>query len=96
MKVKSGTTILGLGVLAAGMVFGVGSLTAQNDSGGKQDMKNAGHETKDAAKDTGHGIKQGTKKGWHKTKHGTKKAWHATEHGTKHAAHKVEGKPDSQ
>jgi Ni/Co efflux regulator RcnB len=48
------------------------------DSGAKQDMKDAGHETKDAAKDTGSGVKQGTKKVYHKTKRGTKKAWHKT------------------
>lgn len=46
----------------------------QNDSGTKQDMKAAGHETKDAAKDVGHGVKQGTKKAYHKTKRGVKKA----------------------
>jgi len=54
---------------------------AQNDTGAKRDMKDAGHETSDAAKDTGRGVKQGTKKAYHKTKRGTKKA-----------AHKVEGK----
>jgi hypothetical protein len=32
------------------------------DSGAKQEMKDAGHESKDAAKDVGHGVKQGTKK----------------------------------
>jgi hypothetical protein len=48
------------------------------DSGAKQDMKAAGHETKDAAKDTGSGVKQGTKKAYHVTKHDTKKAWHKT------------------
>ncbi len=57
---------------------------AQSDSGAKQDMKSAGHETKDAAKDTGHGIKQGTKKAYHKTKHATKKV-----------GHKIEGKKDT-
>ena len=46
----------------------------QNDSGAKQDLKAAGHETKAAAKDTGKGIKQGSKKAYHKTKQGTKKA----------------------
>jgi len=55
------------------------------DTGAKQDMKNAGHETKDAAKDAGHGVKQGTKKAYHKTKHTTKKAWHKTEDTTKGA-----------
>ncbi len=55
-----------------------------NDSGTKQDMKSAGHETKDAAIDTGHGIKKGTKKGYHKTKHGVR-----------HLGHKIEGKRDT-
>ena len=59
--------------------------TPSQDSGAKQDMKDAGHETKNAAKDAGHGVKQGTKKGYHKTKHGTKKAWHKTEDTTKGA-----------
>lgn len=58
------------------------------DSGAKQDMRDAGHETKNAAKDAGHGVKQGTKKAYHKTKHGTKKAWHKTKSTTKGA---VEG-----
>ena len=55
------------------------------DSGAKQDMKDAGHETKAAAKDTGQGVKHGTKKVYHKTKRGTKKVWHKTEDTTKGA-----------
>jgi hypothetical protein len=64
--------------LAAAMTVSMsaGIASAQNDSGAKQDMKSAGHETKDAAVDAGHGIKQGTKKAYHKTKRGTKKAAH--------------------
>jgi len=64
--------------LAAVLSVGVsaGFANAQNDSGAKQDMKSAGHETKNAAVDAGHGIKQGTKKAYHKTKRGTKKAAH--------------------
>ncbi len=46
--------------------------------GPKQDMKNAGHEAKNAAKDVGHGTKEGTKKAYHSTKRGTKKAWRKT------------------
>ena len=46
--------------------------------GTKQDMKSAGHDTKNAAVETGHGIKTGTKKAFHKTKHGVKKAYHKT------------------
>lgn len=55
------------------------------DSSAKQDMKSAGHETKDAAKDTGSGVKKGTKHAYHSTKRGTKKAWHKTKNTTKGA-----------
>jgi hypothetical protein len=55
----------------------------------KQDMKHAGHETKEAAKDTGHGIKTGTEKGYHATKSGTEKGYHKTTHVTKKAYHKT-------
>lgn len=55
------------------------------DTGAKQDMKDAGHETKDAAQDAGHGVKQGTKKVYHSTKRTTKKAWHKTADTTKGA-----------
>jgi len=61
-------------VLAGTLMCGGAAAFAQNDSGTKQDMKNAGTETKDAAKDTGRGVKQGTKKAYHKTKKGTHKA----------------------
>jgi len=57
------------------------------DSGAKQDMKDAGHDTKEAARDTGHGVKQGTKKAYHKTKNGTKKAYHKTKNTATGAAH---------
>lgn len=58
----------------------MGAAVAQNDSGAKQDMKNAGHETAAAGKDAGRGVKQGTKKAYHKTKRGTKKAAHKVHH----------------
>src|SRR5450432_2838648 len=97
--------IYGTMALASAMVLSAGMTFAQSDTGAKQDMKNAGSETKDAAKDTGHGVKKGTEKGYHATKHGTKKAYHATKrgtkkavhataHGTEHVAHKVEGKTE--
>ena len=57
--------------------------------GAKQDMKSAGHDTKDATEDAGHGIKTGTEKGYHKTKSGTKKAYHKTKHGVKKAGHNI-------
>lgn len=54
---------------------------AQDDSGIKQDTKDAAHSTKSAAKKTGHKVKKGTKKAVNKTaKH------------TEHGAEKVEDK----
>ncbi len=81
------------GLLASTLVFG--SVTAIAQTAG-QDMKDAGHETKQAVKDTGHGIKTGTKKGYHKTKHGVKKAYHKTGEGVAKVGDKMEGKPKPQ
>jgi len=53
----------------------------------KQDLKAAGHDTKDAAKDTGHAVKKTTVKAAHATENGTKKAATATERDTKKIAH---------
>lgn len=78
--------------LALGMSAGVAR--AQQDTGAKQDMQNAGHETKDAARDTGQGIDKGTHKAYHKTKYHSKKAWHSTKYHTKRAAHKVHNTVD--
>ena len=57
------------------------------DNSAKQDLKSAGHETKDAAKDTGHAVKKTTVKAAHATENGTKKVAHATATDTKEAAH---------
>ena len=38
----------------------------QSDQGVKSDMKDAGHDTAQAAKKTGHKVKKGTKKATHK------------------------------
>lgn len=80
---------LGAVALAATLTFGLSTPFAHAQDGAKQDMKDAGHDTKDAAKETGHGIKTGTEKGYHGTKHVTKKAYHKTKHGLKHAGHAV-------
>jgi len=55
--------------------------TPSQDSGAKQDMKDAGHDTKNAVKSAG----RGTKKAYHATKNGTKKAWNKTKSTTKGA-----------
>jgi len=83
MKRQLSALILGAALLSTPML----ALSQQTgtDSGAKQDMKNAGHETSNAAKDAGNGTKQGTRKAYHSTKRGTKKAWHKTKSTTKGA-----------
>jgi Ni/Co efflux regulator RcnB len=83
MKRQLSALILGAALIGAPTL--ALSLQTGTDSGAKQDMKNAGHDTKDAAKDAGNGTKQGTRKVYHKTKRGTKKAWHKTKSTTKGA-----------
>lgn len=77
--------------LTLALTPGLTAAVAQTlDTGAKQDMKNAGHSTQNAAVSAGHGIKKGTKKGYHKTKHATKKLGHKIEgkktpHSTTHS-----------
>ena len=62
-------------MLLAVLLFAM-SLTlavAQSDQGAGQDVKDAGHSTKEATKKTGHKVKNTTKKGTHKAAHKTKK-----------------------
>ncbi len=59
----------------------------------KQDMKNAGHETKEAAVDTGHATKKVAKKGAHKTKVAARKTKNATENLGDRIADKPETHP---
>jgi hypothetical protein len=57
-----------------------------------QDLKSAGHETKEAAKDAGKGTGKAAKTGARKTKNGVKKGAHATASGVEKGADKVEDK----
>ncbi len=66
------------------------------DTGAKQDMKDAGHETKEAAKDTGKATKKTAKKTGHEVKHTTKKATHKVAEKTDEGAQKVEDKTSPQ
>lgn len=79
-------------VLLGGLLgWGIPRAVAQTDHPGfKQDMKDAGHSTKDAAKDTGKGIKSGAESTGHAVKHGAKKVTHATAHKTAQGSRKVE------
>jgi len=64
------------------------SLKAQETAG--QDLKGAGHDTKQAAKDTGKATKKAAKNTGHAVKKGTNKAADKTEDGAK----KVKDKTD--
>jgi type IV secretory pathway TrbL component len=77
-KLQLSAFILGAVLVCGPALAWSQSSSPSQDSGAKQDMKDAGSESKDAAKDAGSGVKQGTKKAYHKTKHVTKKAWHKT------------------
>lgn len=48
------------------ILIGSVGLAQSNDQSVGQDMKDAGHATKQAAKKTGHKVKRGVKKGTHK------------------------------
>ncbi len=78
---------IGAGILALGLTCGA---YAQTTAG--QDMKDAGHETKDAVKDTGRGIKKGTVKTGRAIKHGTKKGVNKASGATAHGSEKLEQK----
>src|SRR6185437_9721953 len=83
-----------LGVLlASALICGAGLTVRAQDNSAKQDMKDAGSHTKDAARDTGQATKsktkKGTKKTWNKTKSGTHKAWSKTKSGTHKAYDKT-------
>ena len=78
------------------LLAGTSAFSFSQDSSPKQDMKNAGHETKDAAKDAGHATKSGTKKTGHAIKRGTKRAAHKSARKTREGAEKVEDKTSPQ
>jgi len=79
-----------IGVLAFALTAGTAiALPAQ----AKQDIKDAGHDTKDAAVDTGHATKTVTKKAAHKTKRAAVKSKNATENFGDRVADKPETHP---
>jgi predicted small secreted protein len=69
MRVITQKILLAILLVAMSLTLGF----AQTDQGAGQDIKDAGHSTKQAAKKTGHKIKHTTKKGTHKAAHKTKK-----------------------
>ena len=79
------------GVLAFGVMTGSAMLLSAQTA--KQDMKDAGHETKQAAVDTGHATKKVAKKTAHKAKVAAKKTKNATENFGDRVADKPEEHP---
>ncbi len=71
-------SLLATGLAIASLTLLPLMLSAQT---AKQDIKDAGHDTADAARQTGH-----------KVKHGTKHAAHKAARHTRHGAEKVEDK----
>jgi predicted small secreted protein len=78
-------------ILCAFLVLGASISMASAQTAG-QDMKNAGHETKEAAKDVGKGTEHAAKTTGRKTKNVAKRATHATAKETEKGADKVEEK----
>lgn len=82
-RILHSITVLFAAALLAAPVYAMPRALSAQSAG--QDMKSAGHDTKDAAKDAGKGVKKGTTKSWHATKKGTKTAYHKTWSTTKGA-----------
>jgi hypothetical protein len=74
---------------AGAMLLGHPRISAAQEST-EQDLKDAGHDTKDASKDTGRATKHAAKKTGHAVKKGTNKAADKTEEG----AYKVKEKTE--
>ena len=83
-KILALLVLLGLSIALA-----KASRPQDEPQGAKQDMKDAGHETKKAAKKTGSAVEKGTKKVGHKSEGAAKKTGSAVEKGTKKAGHEV-------
>jgi hypothetical protein len=81
-------------MITAGLAMGLGVGMACAQTAG-QDMKDAGHSTKNAAVDTGHATKRVTKKTVRGTKHVAKKTGHATKHAAVATGHRTENVGDA-
>jgi len=81
-------------LLAAGLAVALecGAAFAQTAT---QDLKNAGHDTGNAASNTAHAAKTATKKAYNKTRSGARKAYRKTANGTKTAAHRTQNAGDA-
>lgn len=91
----------------ASIALAKASRPQDEQQGAKQDMKDAGHETKKAAKKTGNAVEKSTKKAGHESEgaakktgstveNTTKKVTHKSAHEVKKGADKIEGKTAPQ
>jgi hypothetical protein len=78
-----------LSAAAASLAFAGVPQDAQSP---KQDVKDAGHATKNAAKDTGRATKNSAARAGHATKRTSKRAAHKTARKTRQGAQNVEDK----
>jgi hypothetical protein len=85
-------TNLILKLLLSIAILGSSLALVGQDQSASQDMKDAGHHTKQAAKHTGSATKKTAKKTGHTVKSTTKKGVHKTASKTKEGAQKVEDK----
>jgi hypothetical protein len=98
MKFRS--ILLALSLLAL-TTFGLGTQQPdqppqqENPQGAKQDMKNAGKATKDAAQDAGRATKKTAKKTAHETKKGANQAAKKTKQGSEKVEDKTQPNPPS-
>jgi len=81
-------------LLAPALAISLGSVVVSAQTA-KQDMKDAGHETKEAAKDTAHATKRTTKTAVRKTKNGAKTVGHETKEGVKETGRRTENAGDA-
>lgn len=78
-------------IITAGFL-GIALIGAASPQTAAQDMKRAGHESKEAAKDVGKGTAKAVTTGAKKTRRGVKKGAHAVAEETREGAEKVERK----
>ena len=81
-------------VFALALLFGAATAVPMHAQVG-QDLKNAGHDTKDAVKTGAKKTTKGTKKAYHSTVHGVKKGTNKAASATAKGADKVAGKTDT-
>jgi hypothetical protein len=85
MRIPFRAIVLGAALAAAGFAPSIHSIAYGQNPSAKQDMQQAGHDTKNAAKSAGNGTKKATSKAYNGTKKGTKKAYNKTKSTTQGA-----------